>query len=454
MRVKKVFLGLTAATILYAIYNVIIDIRDGVFDGLTIVGLLFLLLVAGVFGFLAWLFDGKSPVKRTAEQAKNVVKQEQKKFDAYVSYSPAIKRRIWKFRIIGLVLVALAVWLCIAGNWDTIPVSIATVILIIGIAVFNMGSPADYNAMTDGGAMIAMDVPRKIEEFYRAFQNEKTPLGSAYLGKFSTSPYTSLIFGPNVRGEFLYFYLNRDGMIGYVGYSMLDSTISERLTEPRFPAEADAGEDLAGHLVYHSDVFLMREWLQKSLEHFVKTGTILPFREISPSQIYTFSEDFKLTGQHFTVQDTDGNTLYTVDGTAPLVKLRVLDNYDREVFTMTKQLGHALATYKFYQDGELYGTLEKQFDLVRDRFTMEVTEGTLELREYSGTVGHNYKVTLNGEILGAIMDDMDLTVENAVFDNAYLIVYRPDKLPLLVCMAVMAARELARDKEGAVTNRM
>ena len=139
---KKVFLGLTAATILYAIYNVIIDIRDGVFDSLTIVGLLFLLLVAGVF-------------------------------DAYVSYSPAIKRRIWKFRIIGLVLVALAVWLCIAGNWDTIPVSIATVILIIGIAVFNMGSPADYNAMTDSGAMIAMDVPRKIEEFYRAFQNVK-----------------------------------------------------------------------------------------------------------------------------------------------------------------------------------------------------------------------------------------------------------------------------------------
>ena len=45
---KKVFLGLTAATILYAVYNVIIDIKDGVFDVLTIVGLVFLLLVAGV----------------------------------------------------------------------------------------------------------------------------------------------------------------------------------------------------------------------------------------------------------------------------------------------------------------------------------------------------------------------------------------------------------------------
>ncbi len=83
---KKVFLGLTAATILYAVYNVIIDIKDGVFDGLTIVWLVFLLLVAGVFAFLAWLFDGKSPVKRTAEQAKNIVKQEREKFDAYVSY--------------------------------------------------------------------------------------------------------------------------------------------------------------------------------------------------------------------------------------------------------------------------------------------------------------------------------------------------------------------------------
>ena len=81
---KKVFLGLTAATILYAVYNVIIDIKDGVFDGLTIVGLVFLLLVAGVFAFLAWLFDGKSPVKRTAEQAKNIVKQEQEKIDAAV----------------------------------------------------------------------------------------------------------------------------------------------------------------------------------------------------------------------------------------------------------------------------------------------------------------------------------------------------------------------------------
>lgn len=448
---KKVFLGLTAAAILHAVYNVVRDVRIGDFDGITVLGALLLLLLAGVFGFLAWLFDGKSPVTRTVEQAKNIAEQEKQKHEAYVSYSPAIKRRIWKFRLFGILLMALALWMWIGGNWNTIPVSIGTVVLIVGLAVFNMGSPADYNAMVDGGAMIAMDDPREIEQFYEAYRDVKTPLGSAYLGKFSTSPYTSLIFGPDDRGQYLYFYLNGDGLIGYVGYSMLDSAISERLTEPLFPPEEDAGQSLAGHLCYHSDIFLMRDWLQESIEYFVKNGSVLPFREISPSQIYTFSEDFKLTGQHFTVQDADGNTLYTVDGTAPLVKLRVLDNRDREVFTLTKQLGHALPTYRFYRDGQLYGTLEKQFDLVRDRFTMEVTEGTLELREYAGTIGHNYKVMLNGKILGAVMDNMDLTIENVVFDNAYLIVYQPDKLPLLVCMAVMAARELARDKEGSMT---
>ena len=50
-------------------------------------------------------------------------------------------------------------------------------------------------------------------------------------------------------------------------------------------------------------------------------------------------------------------------------------------------------------------------------------------------------------MLGAIMENMDLTPENIVFDNAFLIVYRPEKLPLLVAMAVMAARELARDRD-------
>ena len=120
---------------------------------------------------------------------------------------------------------------------------------------------------------------------------------------------------------------------------------------------------------------------------------------------------------------------------------------------MTKEIGHALATYRFFYRGEPYGVLEKQFTFVRDTFAMDVNEGRLELTEYAGTIGHNFRVTLNGTLIGAIMDDMDITIENIVWDNAFLIVHDRKYLPLITAMAVMVTRELARDEDGGLTNR-
>ena len=77
-----------------------------------------------------------------------------------------------------------------------------------------------------------------------------------------------------------------------------------------------------------------------------------------------------------------------------------------------------LPTYRFYANDVLYGKLEKKFELVRDHFTMDITEGRLELTEYAASIGHNFTVTLNGRMLGAIMDDLELTIHNLVFDNA------------------------------------
>lgn len=48
---------------------------------------------------------------------------------------------------------------------------------------------------------------------------------------------------------------------------------------------------------------------------------------------------------------------------------------------------------------------------------------------------------------------MDLTIQNVFFDNAFLIVYDTRYLPQLTALAVMTARELARDKDGALPNR-
>ena len=193
--------------------------------------------------------------------------------------------------------------------------------------------------------------------------------------------------------------------------------------------------------------------LKANLEHFVKTGTVQPFQKISASQIYTFTEDYRLTGQHFDLEDTDGNLVYEIDSTVPLKTFYIYDAMHTEIFRMTKELLHALPTYRFYLYGEPYGVLKKQFALVRDQFSMELPEGKLELREYAGSIGHNYSVKLNGTMIGAIVDNMDLTVGNIMFDNAFLIGYDAKYLPQLTALAVMAARELARDKDGGFSNR-
>lgn len=443
---RKFFLLLAGLTTLFGIHETAIDIYNRDFNFYSVLVILFLALVVAVLLFLAWLFDGKSPVTRAEEQTQNIVRKQQEKQEEIQTYSPAVRRRMWKFRLISLALIAFAVWMCFAGDWQEKPVFIATVVLILGLAMWSLGSPADYNDSVDTGAMIDLGGPRKIEEFLDAFRHLPTPLGSAYLAALSPTDKTALVFGPDATGQYLYFYLTGDDLLGYVGFSPVGISISEVLTQPEFPPETPENATLSDQLCYHSDLFLMKDWLKESLETFVKTGTPLPFRPLEPSQIYTFRESFDLTGQRFTLEDSHGQARYTVEGTAPLVTLRVLDMDEQEVFRMTKQLGHALATYKFYQGDQLYGTLEKQLEFARDRFTMETAEGTLELREYLGTVGRNFRVTLDGRTLGGVMEDLALNIPNLVFDNAYLIVYDPEKLPLLTAMAVMVARELARDR--------
>ena len=71
----------------------------------------------------------------------------------------------------------------------------------------------------------------------------------------------------------------------------------------------------------------------------------------------------------------------------------------------------------------------------------------LVLREYAGSLGHNFFVLLNDRMLGSIMENLEFTLENVVFDNSVVICYEEQYLPLLTAMAIMVAREIARDDE-------
>ena len=118
---RKFFLILAGLTVLFGIHETAIDIYNRDFNFYSFLVILFLALVVAVLLFLAWLFDGKSPVTRAGEQAQNIVKKQQEKQEEIQTYSPALRRRMWKFRLVSLALIAIAVWICFAGNWQEIP---------------------------------------------------------------------------------------------------------------------------------------------------------------------------------------------------------------------------------------------------------------------------------------------------------------------------------------------
>lgn len=86
------------------------------------------------------------------------------------------------YRLVGAVIVLLGLALLFKFWYSKFFISVSTVIVIIGVAVFMMASPESYNASTDVVKMIGMgDTVRTIEDFYEAFKNVPTPLGSGYL---------------------------------------------------------------------------------------------------------------------------------------------------------------------------------------------------------------------------------------------------------------------------------
>jgi len=196
---KKVFTGLAAICLILGLIATIQD-SDGTF---LFVGI----LLGGFFGFLAWLWRGKSPVKRAGEQVSEAAKKIKREQEEYEQMNKTLKIRYWKYRIIGLIVTFFGVWLIVKGYGSALVLSVATVILIVGIAICMMASPESYNSSTDMVIMIAMDKSRKIEEFYEAFKEVKTPLGSGWLGRFYTMKQEALVFGPDSRGQYIYFWL-------------------------------------------------------------------------------------------------------------------------------------------------------------------------------------------------------------------------------------------------------
>ena len=80
--------------------------------------------------------------------------------------SASLKLRYVIYRLLSLVVIVAGAMFIVKGYYSTFLISVGTVVLIIGVALWMMASPDSYNSSTDMVQMIAMDHPWKIEEFY------------------------------------------------------------------------------------------------------------------------------------------------------------------------------------------------------------------------------------------------------------------------------------------------
>lgn len=320
--------------------------------------------------------------------------------------------------------------------------------LIAGMTMFIVASDKSYNASIDNIKRLDGVGHISIEKFYEALAPLETPLGKPWIGGLTIIKRPCIIWGPNTSGEYVYAYKTRFTGSLYIAYNELPSFIKApkgqewRLYGGGCPT---LGDDYHELICYKLDLATMLDDLRDRCLLYKQNRPLPPMPKYRQGTLYRFDEDFRWTGQDFTLCDIDGNPIYKVTGTMPLKTFRIYDVQDgAERMRITKRLLHILPHYDFYIDHIKIGTLRKRLDYIHDRYTIHTSEGVVELQSVTATFGDNFLVHRNGEIIGTIAEKLNLTLENIVFDN--FVIHVRDKRDdlLLTALAVMVARGQAR----------
>ncbi len=325
---------------------------------------------------------------------------------------------------------------------------LATIVMAAGCVIFISSSDKTYNDSVSSVKRIKNDKGKSVEDFYHAFKERKSTLGTPWLGQVKLVPGNCLIFGPTENGDFLYFYK-------FFNHFYLSQSSSFWIKGPeselwRFNSEKKkldftSDEEMISYsLLAQSalpDIF-------DALHMFYKTDTMAQFSiENNHGNIYRFDEDFKLTGKVFYLLDLDDNPIFEIEGTYPLKTFYLKDvKTGKEILKMTKRLFHLNDYYDFYLHGKKYASFKQEINIMFDKFIMETVDGTFEIKSINDKVGVNYIVKLNEKTIATIADRFNLTAHNIVFDNFAIHVRNEKYLPLITAFAVMVAREQSRDK--------
>ncbi len=360
-----------------------------------------------------------------------------------------MKQFLMKF--FGSIIFLFSIFIFFVGYETALEVPImilGTLIMIAGVVMFLMSSDKAYNESVSSVRKMSNSRNISINDFYQAFKDQDTTLGTPWLGKITTIKHKCLIFGPTEEGSILYlhkmlgsFYLSESTAGWIAGPDEELWRLNPREKNPNFLSDEDI---ISYSFLAHSaldDIFVV-------LQEFCQTGRITNFNSNSTAgKIYRFDEDFKLSGQAFYLRDFDGNPIYEIEATYPLKTFHLRDlRTGEEILKITKRLLHMTDHYDFYLNGKPYASFKQKVNLMFDQFLMDTPDGKFEMKSINDKVGINYTVKRNGTIIATIADRFNFTAHNIVFDNFVLQVREEKYLPLITAFAAMAAREARRDQ--------
>ena len=165
------------------------------------------------------------------------------------------------FAMIALVLISENILYAVLG----------TVVLIIGVAIWNMSDQQSYNSSNDIGKMIEKTGGLSIEDVYRQVSRIDTPYGRAWLGKVKLLKTPCIIVGPGLDDSFVYIYKKHDNIyISQCISSFWLNVSEEELSKHRIAKTSEAHNSVKNSSGFSQDAAALINWFYEHISSMVK----------------------------------------------------------------------------------------------------------------------------------------------------------------------------------------
>lgn len=115
-------------------------------------------------------------------------------------------------------------------------------------------------------------------------------------------------------------------------------------------------------------------------------------RYVMKQKVLTFTDDF-------TIQDTDGRSVYRVKGKLLSIRDQLVfrDLDGDKIATIRQKLISFSPRYRIYRDGDLQAEVKKRkLTLIREKFKVNMKDGTPDLEIKGNILDHDYRFERQG----------------------------------------------------------